>query len=553
MTINVIEIAEVLNQKSIDYEIGSLQDIRKNLKKHKNKAGSSIFALKSKTVTDKWACHYGGRAELQFNIGVEEDGLRYGVAFSLETNQTLPNINLLIPKIKKLNSLIEEMAEFFNQYEMWYDQKGNKSKRYQVRVIDSDLIVNETFIFIGKTMNYNSIDYDKILKTFDDFLPIYKEVEKELLFSKTHDEKLCILKPIMWNDKEYKEPAGYKSTGGYSLENGYGHEEWNNNDKWIWRNFRIFHTESQPALEEYANNGNLGIVMIASHEGNQYALGIATNVFINDPEEREIISRELNIYKNYHQLWQQETVRKSFHNELDKFLEHWKKDYSWIQWKCPKDNYFWFNEPIKITTSDFSGKGRLISMHSRYQKVLPEQILNSLSKYLKKKPRILEWLTSGEFNTESNTGQTPAKTNSVLRKLYLSNKANAPATREFSYWVTGQRTVEPLHAKLQAQFTESLFQRRLRYKENKNYVDVQYNDGDNTVFCEIKPTKNLDTKYAIRIAIGQLLEYRFLNKENAKLEIVIGSKPRKEEIEFVKSLDIKLTYFDELYEEFISF
>jgi len=71
-------------------------------------------------------------------------------------------------------------------------------------------------------------------------------------------------------------------------------------------------------------------------------------------------------------------------------------------------------------------------------------------------------------------------------------------------------------------------------------------------YCEIKTTQNLDSKYAIRIAVGQLLEYQYFNQKNANLEIVIGSKSRDSEIDFVKSLNMRLTYLDELTNEFIT-
>ena len=105
MSITLKEIAYNLNDKSKAYQFGKLQDIRKELKGLSKKARNDIFVNTPNTMTDNWAYHYGGRSEIQFNIGFEEEGFRYGLAFSLETSQTLPDINLLSPKIKKLNIL----------------------------------------------------------------------------------------------------------------------------------------------------------------------------------------------------------------------------------------------------------------------------------------------------------------------------------------------------------------------------------------------------------------------------------------------------------------
>jgi hypothetical protein len=319
MSESLKEIANRINQKSKDYKIGKLQDLRKDLKGLKKKANSNIFVDDSKTMTKDWAFHYGGRSEIQFNIGFEEEGFRYGMAFSLETSQTLPDINLLKPKMKKLNILFDEKPELFSDYKMWYWQNGHRSEIFDFRQISSDLIQKKTFIFFGKLAEEDKLDYNEILQTFDNMLPIYK----------------------------------YVQTG-----------------------------------------------------------------------------------------------------------------------------------------------------------------------------------TAESFTQNTKTG------------------ANAPTTKYFSYWVEGQRSVEPLHAKLQALFVDYLSKKGINFKENKDYIDVQYPQGNEIYFCEIKPTQNLDSKYAIRIAIGQLLEYQYLNNKNAKLEIVIGSKPSDIEVKFVKSLNMKLTYFDELTNEF---
>lgn len=123
--------------------------------------------------------------------------------------------------------------------------------------------------------------------------------------------------------------------------------------------------------------------------------------------------------------------------------------------------------------------------------------------------------------------------------------ANAPTDREFEYWVKGKRHVEPLHTRLQQRFEAYLKQRGYQPRPNHGYVDVQYVRDGKRVLCEIKPTEKVQTRYAIRVAIGQLLEYRFkCNDSDCRLEIVLGSRPKPTEAEFVRSLDLELTYYD---------
>jgi hypothetical protein len=553
MKTDLKEIAKSLNNKSQKYHIGKLQEIRKELKDLSKKPTSDIFVDNPNTMTEEWAYHYGGRSEIQFNIGLEGKYLRYGLAFSLETSQTLPNIDLLKPKIKKLNEIIQKNPELFSNFKMWSWYKNKRTQINQVEKIRPEHIKNGNFIFFGKLMELEAINYEEILQTFDKMLEIYTQIEKSEKIINPTSQKVCILKPIMWNSKNYTEPSGHKSASGFSKDYGYGHEEWNNNTKWTWRNYKIFHTESKPKLLEYSKNGNLSIIMIVAIDNVQYAVGIATNVYHNDSEERELISKELNLYENYNVVWEQDTVKKAFNNEKEDFITHWNKNYSWVQWKCPAENYLWFNNPVPLNPKKITGKDKLITMHGSYQRILPQNILDTLKNELRESPQIIEWLTEGEFNNEWVTDKGKIVSNTKLKNKYNKQGANAPTQNSFSYWVQGRRNIEPLHAKLQAKFVDFLKKQNILIKEDDKYIDVQYTTTQNeTYFCEIKPTENIETKYAIRIAIGQLLEYQHFHNKNAKLEIVLSSQPRKKEIEFLKSLKIKLTYFDDLTNEFVT-
>jgi len=171
------EIAYRINELSHDYKIGGLQDIRKSLKGLNRRPGSEIFADAS--ISDEWAFHYGGRKELQFNIGYENEGLRYGLAFSLEASHTLPDVSLLYPKILKINQFIRENPGFFNNYRMWHYHKDVRSQIVPVVEISEKLLVSHTFIFIGKLVHIEDEAYIEILKTFDELLTPYIYVEKE--------------------------------------------------------------------------------------------------------------------------------------------------------------------------------------------------------------------------------------------------------------------------------------------------------------------------------------------------------------------------------------
>src|SRR4051794_10143662 len=95
-------IAKELNSRSAGHPIGQLQSIRKALKAFRRLPSREIFT--DRTIHKEWAFHHGGRTELQFNIGLEVvDGierLHHGVAFSFQLSQTLPDIDVLVPKAR---------------------------------------------------------------------------------------------------------------------------------------------------------------------------------------------------------------------------------------------------------------------------------------------------------------------------------------------------------------------------------------------------------------------------------------------------------------------
>lgn len=357
--------------------------------------------------------------------------------------------------------------------------------------------------------------------------------------------KAVILKPIMWNSINYTGPSGYPSTSGFAHEFGYGHEEWNNNTRRVWRNYKVFHTESTDKLLQYSNTGELTIVTVASYNRAQYAISIATNVFDNNEDERTVIARELNVYNDWNEVWSIDRVKNCFNNNQERFLTHWESNYRWIRWKCPITQYHHFSRPILLNPSSISGKSRLTSMHGRFQFIYPEQCLQIIGNNLPGNHLICEWLSSSDFDDEviSKAIKNYRSTHQI-RPPRRRSDSNAPAISAYQYWVEGNRNVEPHHALLQAKFVNHLTSNNLSYQENVNYIDVKYQLNGIDVFVEIKPTDKIQTKYAIRIAIGQILEYRYRINNQAILEIVLGSRPSNEEISFVNSLGILLTYFD---------
>jgi hypothetical protein len=258
--------------------------------------------------------------------------------------------------------------------------------------------------------------------------------------------KAVILKPIVWNEKNYKSPSGslkYKKFRGkkedpYPTYHGFGHEEWNNSDNRVWHNFKIFHTERTEKLLEYSSNGDLAIIMIASHKGNQYAVGIACNVYDNNEEERKLICRDLGIYDDWKKLWKLGSVTYCFNNNKQLFLKEWQNDYNWIAWKCPIAYFYWFKRPIPLDPKKITGKDRLATMYGRWQGIRREDVLAIIDKYIPQNHNIREWLTNGEFDISflpDEIKKNIQKSSGYLQKKYGGFRSNRPTERSYQYWV----------------------------------------------------------------------------------------------------------------------
>jgi hypothetical protein len=172
-------IVKEIDKRAGSRPIGHLQELRKDLKGLVRLPGRTIFS--SQTTFEHYAFHFGGRKELQFNVGFDssnaEKMFRHGVAFSLEPSQTLPDIEVLVPKIQRFNEFIRRYPHEFTGLLMWhYDEKG-RSSNYPPTTIPAALFRPDVFIFLGRLQKPDDIDYERILDDFDQLLPLYRFVE----------------------------------------------------------------------------------------------------------------------------------------------------------------------------------------------------------------------------------------------------------------------------------------------------------------------------------------------------------------------------------------
>lgn len=183
---SVSDIASDVNGLAADRPIGGLQDLRRRLHGKTRTPTKLIFDPRSIFEKDRYAYHFGGRTELQFNIGFETidevDYFRQGAAFSLETSRNLPTIEPLLSKVARFNEYLRVHSEDFASLRMWYYERGMRSLDYAPTPIPPDLVKPGVFIFLGSHQPAGNVDTASVVDTFDLLLPLYEFTEGKETF-----------------------------------------------------------------------------------------------------------------------------------------------------------------------------------------------------------------------------------------------------------------------------------------------------------------------------------------------------------------------------------
>jgi hypothetical protein len=209
-----------------------IQDLR--YKRGLSPATWKPFATRS--IKERYAFHYGGRNELQFNFGNEEGWddstiFRYGVAFSLQKDKSQHNpIADFKDKVSRFNKFLATDPAYFEGFRMWYyADKEFEDYFEKVRRIDKSMFQKQNFIFIGKYFDKPAAeitedDIETILSTFDYLIPLYDHVQFDVRPVEARFSRIC------WNTKGWRIPSGRegksKFPGSHEAKYGYGHEEW---------------------------------------------------------------------------------------------------------------------------------------------------------------------------------------------------------------------------------------------------------------------------------------------------------------------------------------
>ncbi len=174
-------IAEEINAAAaVHPRMQNFQAIRQRLHGLSRVKTRRIFS--EQTTYKHYAFHSGGRNELQYNIGFEEENrwFRYGVAFSLEPSQSLPRPLVLKPKIDRFNAYVRRNAAALEDLRFsFYDERRNPSKSPYLPVgpIAADLVDPPNFLFFGHLVPRADVDPTAVVFLFDRLLNLYEYVE----------------------------------------------------------------------------------------------------------------------------------------------------------------------------------------------------------------------------------------------------------------------------------------------------------------------------------------------------------------------------------------
>ncbi|MFZ2782964.1 MAG: hypothetical protein WAZ36_01090 [Sediminibacterium sp.] len=246
---DIWQLTAALNDKARTdgYRIAELPELRK-FYLHKKILPDLIFHSRTtKNEKDIYAFHYGGRDEMQFNVGQELIGgremTRYGLCFSLEGSRSLTDpLGVLNPFRLRANDFIVRFRGSFKKFKLWYFHKGVRYGNYQVQVISDAVFRADTFLCIGEIIpkpisELTEQDLDTILRGFDNLLPLYQyavlgidEIRSgPTIFTRltSNENKWELPSPHRWRKKN-------QGHGNIAFEHqyGFGHEEWLRNTRY---------------------------------------------------------------------------------------------------------------------------------------------------------------------------------------------------------------------------------------------------------------------------------------------------------------------------------
>ncbi len=363
--------------------------------------------------------------------------------------------------------------------------------------------------------------------------------------------KVVVLKPMAWNDNGYVRPDGNIRKTGYVSQSGFGHEEWNGNSTRMWNGERVFHTESTKRMSSWAAEGELGIIMTAYKDGTPYALGVATSVRANSDSDKAAIFRALRLSGEVDYLWGLPSV-KARHPNKAALQKRWTEEGAHNNWRCPPSEFMWFENPVELDAdrlfppAEKGGKAPdIIKMHGRFMAIRQDQALSIVKGSLDSGSPILDWLSNGDFDQKAISEKTKAYRKPSPGVPTQGGRSAAPPDKGHVRYVAEYEVrVHPRHFNFQAEFRTFISATgATNIKENTGAIDIQFAlPEQGHIIAELKPCITTDVRYAIRTAMGQLLDYQHRHHDRAALLVVVEVSPNAKDVDLALSNGFGIAY-----------
>ncbi len=219
---NIQTITNKLNEKLKKSKLlYDFQEYRRDIKDI-TRGSNSFF---NKKQSKNYAFHFGGREEVQFNIGMDKDSFRYGLGFSFQSDINVKDpLKTVTPKVIRFNEYISRNIPKHKDLLMWRWYGSKRSEELKISSIPDHWIEKECFIFIGNYINKDiseltNTDIDTIVSSFEKLYDIYEHIE----LCQNKISKIC------WNSNEWIKPSGIDGKSKYETfekNEKFGHEEW---------------------------------------------------------------------------------------------------------------------------------------------------------------------------------------------------------------------------------------------------------------------------------------------------------------------------------------
>lgn len=509
---NIAELAANLNHlgRKDGHLIAELPILRKKFL-HKQQLPDLIFHERTIFDQENYAFHYGGRDELQFNVGQdfieEKEVTRICLALSLEASRSLKDPLLTLrPYWSRLVQAINDFPEEFQAFKLWY-HTGVGSNRtsvgfFEPRELNQDWYKRDNFICLGKSIekplrDITEGDFKTILDTLDELLPVYNYCvlkRKEAFKIEERFARIC------WNEYDWTRPSGpygkSHNTDAHEWLFGYGHEEW-------LFDFTRLVKEYHYCLLQSLENGRESFVgrpfnvRLYGHNDETktfFWIGQINNLYvISDEAAQEIYT----IYKDKNWIDEMALEIAKKNGDSKKFLSLNPQSNFNVRFR-PEDVEFYVPS-IPMDNQEFT---RLINTH-RYQFITVEEG----SSFLNPAIPILTVERSRTF------AFSPRNTQKLL----------TPRTSERQQKVI---EIDPVHDRIQTGLFNSLVQ--LYGKDNvsmendtgmRTRIDIVVQRGGKHTLYEVKSYPSVII--SLRAAIGQLLEYAYWPEPVATLDDMI--------------------------------